>query len=454
MIKRIYDYIKEQNLFTLEDKILVGLSGGRDSISMLYLLHSLGIKIAIAHCNFQLRGEDSDKDEIFVKRIAEKLKIPFYHIRFDTLVWAKEHKESTQMAARTLRYNWFEKVRKENNYNYIAIAHNSDDLVETFFINLIRGTGIDGLRGIKPKNGNIVRPLLFASREDINKYITKNKYIYREDKSNNSTHYMRNKIRHLIIPEFEKISSSFKEIMLQDMLHLQQVSEIYHFHIKEQKKQILLPLNNRYEIDIQKLQDLPIPFTYLYEFIKEFNFNASLVQEIIDSLEKESGKKFYSTTHQLIKDRNKLIITKLNEEENEPVFFDENIVEIKEPISFTLKVQSRASYKISRNPNVAALDYDKLKFPLQLRKWKSGDFFMPLGMNRMKKLSDFFIDNKWSLVDKQNAFLIQSGNDIVCVLGHRIDERYKITEDTTKLFIIEKTTNANEIINKFNNVIK
>ena len=164
----------------------------------------------------------------------------------------------------------------------------------------------------------------------------------------------------------------------------------------------------------------------------------------IDSLEKESGKKFYSTTHQLIKDRNKLIITKLNEEENEPVFFDENIVEIKEPISFTLKVQSRASYKISRNPNVAALDYDKLKFPLQLRKWKSGDFFMPLGMNRMKKLSDFFIDNKWSLVDKQNAFLIQSGNDIVCILGHRIDERYKITEDTTKLFIIEKATNKIE----------
>jgi len=242
----------------------------------------------------------------------------------------------------------------------------------------------------------------------------------------------------LIIPEFEKITANFKEVVLQDMEHLRQVSEIYHFHIEEQKKQILLPLNNRYEIDIKKLQNLPLPFTYLYEFIKEFGFNTSVVQEVIDSLGKESGKQFYSTTHQLVKDRDKLIITDINQEEDEIIFFDENIKELSKPISIKIKILPRASYKISSDTNIAALDYDKLKFPLQLRKWKSGDYFMPLGMNRMKKLSDFFIDNKWSLVDKKNAFLVQSENDIVCLLGHRIDERYKITNETTKLFIIEK----------------
>ena len=437
MVSKIKQYIKDNLLFDKNETLLLGISGGRDSVCLAIALKKIGYSIGLAHCNFTLRGEESEQDENFVKSFASKNNIPLFNIAFDTKKLAKEKNISIQMAARDLRYNWFEKIRLENNYNYIAIAHNRDDIIETFFINLIRGTGIEGLSGIKAKNGKIVRPLLSVSREEIDNYIVENSIKYREDSSNASTKYIRNKLRHNILPEFKAISEQFDQTMTDNIERINKTNQVYKNEIKFKRSKIFIELSDRIKINIDNLQKLNPLSSYLYEFLKEYNFSVSTIEDIISALDSESGKQFFSSTHQITKDRNELILTEISKTENTEIFLAKENFSIINPINLELELLKTEGFVIPKTKETAALDLDKLSFPLILRKWKHGDYFMPLGMKKMKKLSDFLINNKVSMVDKENTFVIQSKNDIVWIVGHRIDDRYKVTEESKNVALLK-----------------
>lgn len=439
MINKIQAFITSQQLFDKEAKILIGVSGGRDSIVLAKILQTLGYKIALAHCNFKLRDKESDRDEQFVLKFAKENQLDVFNTSFNTNEYAGSKNISIQMAARELRYNWFEELRTSHKYDFVAIAHNSDDIVETFFINLIRGTGIEGLSGIKSKNNKTVRPLLNTSREEINEYIDINKIEYCEDSTNASTKYIRNKIRHHIIPEFRSVSPGFDKTMLDNIEHLNQCNQVYKNEIEFKKSKIFINLSENTKIDIDRLKHLQPIQTYLYEFLKPYGFNATNAKDISLSLDSESGKIFKSKTHQIVKDRGELILSEINIEPTSELFFDETNTEINSPVSLTVKTLSIDDFKLQKSNKIMAFDYDKLSFPLLIKKWEHGDFFMPLGMNRMKKISDFLIDNKISMTEKELTYIIKNKSDIISVIGMRIDDRYKINPDTKKVLLITKS---------------
>jgi tRNA(Ile)-lysidine synthase len=445
MLQSFLTFITKESLFNSNEKILLTVSGGVDSVVMCDVFHKANLKFGIAHCNFQLRGSESNEDASFVKELAQKYKVEFHTITFETSVYAKKNKLSTQVAARELRYEWFEKIRKQYNYQYIATAHHLDDSIETFFINLLRGTGISGLHGILPKQGAIIRPMLFCSKIDIVNYAKKNKLTYREDSSNASDKYVRNKIRHHVIPVLKEINPQLQNIINNNILHLREVELIYKNEIERQRNKIVSQENNNTLISIKLLKKLSAPATYLYEFLKPFNFNESTVNEITTALDAESGKQFYSPTHRLIKDREILIVDgftskvekskvqslKLLVKKNQKEIV---IDELKLKVS-TIKKLSTFNFQLSTK--IAQLDFDTLQFPLEIRRWKQGDTFYPLGMKGQKKLSDFFIDKKFSVSQKESTWLLTSNNKIVWVIGHRIDNRFKITDKTTTIYIAE-----------------
>ena len=434
-------FIKKNILILSSDKILLTVSGGVDSVVMCNLFHKAGIKFGIAHCNFNLRGEESNDDEKFVEKLAKKYKVPFYGVLFFTQQHAERNKISVQMAARELRYNWFEEIRQKDGYTYIATAHHQDDSIETFFINVIRGTGIAGLHGILPKQGNIIRPLLFATKNEIIEYAAKEKIKYREDSSNASDKYMRNKIRHSIIPVLRELNPKIDSSISTLIKRVQDVEAIYKIEIEKQRLDILSQKEGSICISIEKLKKLNPISSYLYGLLSPFNFNESQIEEIINCLDKESGKQFYSDTHRLIRDRKDLIID----------CFTKSIVEnshLPPPINYNTASIDSEDFTISfeiknREPNInkslatATLDFDKLVFPLELRKWKQGDTFYPFGMKGKKKLSDYFIDNKVPLNKKENTWLLTSDGKIVWVVGMRIDNRFKITKGTKRIYFVE-----------------
>lgn len=443
MQKALLSYIQKENLFLSSDKILLTISGGIDSMLMCELFHKAELKFGIAHCNFQLRAEESEGDEAFIRTLAEKHNVPFHSVKFDTAIYAKKNKLSIQVAARQLRYQWFEEIRERYFYNYIATAHHQDDSIETFFINLIRGTGISGLHGILPKQGYIIRPMLFTTKDEIETYVEKQKLKYREDSSNVSDKYLRNKIRHHLVPVLKELSPSFENNINNSILHLREVELIYKNDIETKRSRIVKQEKKNTFISIQLLKKLHPITTYLYEFLKPFNFNESTVQEITPALDGESGKQFFSTTHRLIKDREFLIVESL-----ELKIKSENILKFQVKrnqqaidihglkLKFNLETITLNS-KLRTLNSTAALDFDKLEFPLEIRKWQQGDVFYPLGMKGKKKLSDFFIDKKLSIHQKENTWLLTSTGRIVWVIGQRIDERFKITNKTRKIYIVE-----------------
>lgn len=440
MINKFEKYYQKNELFAKTDKILLTVSGGRDSVAMVHLFYAAKLNFGIAHCNFKLRGKEADKDEKFVKELANKLNIPFYSISFNTEKFANENKISTQMAARELRYRWFEEIRTQNNFNYIATAHHKNDVAETLLINLTKGTGLSGLHGISTKRGKIVRPLLCFNRTEINDFVESSKIKFREDKSNEETEYVRNKIRHNVIPELEKINPSFIETIFNETQQFEELEQLLEAKINEDKKKCFSKQTENIEIDIQKLIKLKPLKTYLFYFLKPFGFHADDVIDMLNSLEKQSGKKFLSKTHQIIKDRNKLIISILKNIKNKE--FEVN--SLKEfsllPFSLNAKVILKESLKsIKKSKNFAYLDADKLKFPLTIRKWQMGDKFKPFGMKGVKKLSDFFIDEKFSLLEKENVWLLTSNNKIVWVVGHRIDDDFKLSSKTKNALFLTYT---------------
>ena len=438
MLNQFLSFIDSNRLFARPDPVLLTVSGGIDSIVMLDLFYRAGFSCSAAHCNFKLRGTESDEDEAFVKELAANYDMNIFHVSFNTEEYAASHNMSIQMAARELRYEWFEETREKAGCEYIATAHNKNDVTETFFINLSRGTGIKGLTGIKEKSGNLIRPLLFASREQILEYAMDRQLAWREDSSNATTKYARNKIRHNIIPELEDINPRFIDVMFENVLRLRETGEIFQQALEEKKHQLISRDKRHLLVSVEKLKSDEFARTWLYGILSDFNFTATVVDDVMKSLDGIPGKIFLSPTHRLVKDRDSLIIEPLRQEQQKRYYIENPYLDIEEPLKLCLRIINRSDeFVIPRYPDTACLDFDRLEFPLIIRKWEKGDYFQPLGMENMKKVSDFFVDNKLSIPEKENTWLLTSGKDIVWIIGKRIDDRFKITPSTLKIFQVE-----------------
>ncbi len=437
MFNQFNQFVKQKQLFGSKQKVLLAISGGIDSMVLLHLFEKSGFDYGIAHCNFQLRGNESDQDMEFVKTQVLIHGVLAYFETFETKEYANIHGISIEMAARELRYNFFEKVRIENGFDFIATAHHQDDLIETFFLNLSRKTGIKGLTGIKEKAGKIIRPLLFASRGDIENYAHENYIEFREDSSNSEVVFQRNFLRHKILPLFSELNPSFKKNMLASIENLKEAELVYSGFLQVERGGVVSVNSTETVINIESLQKSSFPKILLLEILTQFNFNATVVNEINKSLSTDSGKQFFSKTHRLVKDRKELFISPIKEEDNKIFYIEKEDIELFEPIDIVIEKLPAADFKIIKKPNVACLDFNEVEFPLLIRKWQQGDYFQPLGMTGFKKVSDFFIDQKIPIHEKENTWILCSGKKIVWIMGQRIDNRFKVLPETTKILKIE-----------------
>lgn len=439
MLERFKEYILKENLFQPDDKILLGVSGGIDSVVMADLIYHAGFKFAIAHCNFRLRGKEADEDEKFVRKLAARYGVEYYLKRFTTNEYARENRLSIQMAARDLRYEWFAEILDQEEYDYIATAHHLDDQIETFFINLMRGTGITGMHGILPKSGRVVRPLLFATREDIEGYLVREYLDFREDKSNRSLVYLRNKIRHNLIPILEEMSSDYRKIFSRNFGHIREVERVYKNTIGNISNRLIVEdQNGNAHISIDSLINLNPLNTILYELLSPFRFTRDAVDNIILSLDDIPGKQFISSSHKLVKDRDYLVITSIEDQSIDEIVIENNCQLLNHPVFLRFSAEPcDEDFEIPSMPEMACFDLEKLKFPLRLRRWKRGDYFYPFGMKGKKKISDYFTDNKFSVIEKENTWLLISGHETAWIIGHRIDDRFRITPETRHVYRVE-----------------
>ena len=438
MLTRFKNFIAKEKLFEESDKILLAVSGGMDSVAMSFLFKSAGYNFGIAHCNFKLRGEASDGDELFIKNLAEHLNVKYHSIRFETEKTASKEKKSIQLVARELRYEWFEIILKQFGYQAIATAHHQNDSIETVLYNFTKGCGIRGLHGILSKKNNIIRPLLFTNRKEIEQFVEKENISYREDASNASDKYMRNKIRHKVIPVLASINPSFEKTAIETIERLKETEAIFNWAIKQFRRKAVAVRDNFVYIDFDLLPQNG-KATVLYELLNPYGFNNDQCHQILFDAHAQSGSAFYSETHRLVIDRSHFIVDKLKEKKEDQHFIsietDQLVLEDK---TFTFSVLNKWSLVFSKEENIAKLDFDQLKFPLILRKWKPGDIFQPLGMNGQKqKLQDFFTHQKLSIPEKEKTWILESKGKICWVAGLRIDERFKITNQTKKCFQIE-----------------
>jgi tRNA(Ile)-lysidine synthase len=411
-------------------KLILALSGGMDSMVLADLLLQAKANFVLAHCNFHLRGEESDGDDQFVRDYAETNGLTIYVKQFDTVKYAKEHGVSIEMAARDLRYAWFEELRQKLGYDYIAVAHHADDQLETFFINLLRGAGIRGLKGMTPVNGHIIRPLLAFSRAEIRQYATEHHLHWREDHTNAETLFLRNKIRHELLPVIDSISKEGRNAILKSIGHLASENELYRVLVDEKLSQMVAPLRGAdscfgaASTELASLRDaegqrLSLTSQLLFEWLRDYGFNTDQVNFIYEALGGQPGKTFFSPTHRLTIERDGLELTPICQQND-----------IQLELSYQ-QIENNADFTLDKSPQVAQLDYDKLTFPLQLRTWQAGDRFHPLGMKGSKLLSDFFVDQKMTTRQKEECFVLTtSENVIVWVVGRRINDRFKVTDKT------------------------
>ncbi|MBK7851366.1 MAG: tRNA lysidine(34) synthetase TilS [Bacteroidetes bacterium] len=430
---------RKQKLFQQKSKVLLAVSGGLDSVVMAALFHQAKINFAIAHCNFNLRGKESEADQTFVKNLAKKYKVRFHTKKFDTGTFAEKEKLSIQEAARKLRYEWFEETRINFNYDLISTAHHLDDSIETFFINLVRGTGIKGLTGIPVRSGKIIRPLLFAGKDQILEFALMHKLSWREDASNQSDAYLRNKIRHSLIPVLTEIQPGFTKRMGSNLDHLQLASLAYDELIKKLQKQFLLKkAKDQWEIRIKDLSRLKEAEQMLSALLHSIGITIS-ANSILSA--GQTGKVFIEGEFRLLLDRGKLKIEKRRGKDKGSIKIRKANQEFSlDNIRIDLAIKSLdAKLNFRQNPSIQYLDLDKLQFPLELRTWEAGDFFYPLGLGHKKKLSDFLTDKKISLFDKEKCRVFLSGGDIVCILGLGIDDRFKVSETTKRVFEIRNS---------------
>lgn len=401
------------------------------------LFSSLENRFIVAHCNFGLRGKESDQEEKFVEVYCQERGLYYYSKKFDTEEYADEKRISIQMAARELRYKWFEDLRQETDYEFIATAHNLDDQVETFFINLGRGTGIRGLTGIPARSGVLIRPMIYFSRNEIMEYAREKGLEWRDDSSNASLKYLRNRIRHELIPLFRELNPSFERTMAVNLKNLNMAQNIYLKHINEKREILLDRDKDSFFINIEPLKNEEFSESVLYEILSDFNFNASTIGDIFQGLDASPGKRFYSETHRLIKDREQLIIEAKQDDQQERYYIETGQNIVTTPVNLTFKVVDAKNFRIPPYPDVACLDAEKVDFPLILRKWLPGDYFHPLGMQNSKKISDFYVDNKFSLHQKDNTWLLCSGQVILWIVGYRIDDRFKVQKNTRKILTVK-----------------
>ena len=416
-------------------KYLLAVSGGVDSVVMADLFVKGGYNIGIAHCNFGLRGDESDGDENFVEEFAKQNNVVFHTIKFDTKKYAEKNGLSIQQAARELRYNRFGEIKNAFGYDKIAIAHNADDNIETFFINLIRGTGLKGLTGIRRETDILIRPLLNVSRREIMQYAAVEKISYREDSSNFTDHYLRNNLRRNVIPLLFGINPNFGSRMSENSDFLNEANKFIEAQVAAQKQDIIRYKGENIYLSIEKIKKSGSPEFLLFAVLESYGFKGNTIKKIVSSLDSKPGKRFVSDSHMLTKDRDALILSPKID-----CFCRQEVCENSESAGKLLRIKKitvTQDFVIEKSPKIALLDCDKLKFPLVLRQQKSGDKFIPLGMKGFKKLSDFLVDRKIPINEKIKIPVLVSGNDIVWVVGMRIDDRYKITDNTNNIFRLE-----------------
>jgi tRNA(Ile)-lysidine synthase len=441
LLKAFQQYIKQQHLFQPKDKLLLAVSGGVDSVVLCKLCKQAGYDFAIAHCNFQLRGQESERDEQFVRGLAEKYNIVVYTKTFNTKAISQKEKKSIEETARDLRYQWFEEMRIEKKYDYILTAHHANDNIETVLMNFFRGTGIKGLHGILPKQNKIVRPLLFATKNELLAFAEENKLQFVTDYTNAENDFTRNYFRNELIPSVQKVFPEVEENILKNITRFGEAEQLYNQAIALHKSNSLEQRGNEIHIPVLKLQKVQPLATVIYEIIKHYNFTAHQTEEVAALLQTESGKYVQSSSHRIIKNRKWLIISPnqttaaqniLIEEQDKEVIFEVGVLQVE-------KVQQTSNFKLQTSNHIAQLDLSQIEFPLLLRKWKQGDYFYPLGMQKIKKLSRFFIDQKLSLTQKEKVWVIESNKKILWVVGMRIDDRFKITGKTKEVLQISLT---------------
>ena len=432
MLETVKCHIEKKFPFLIGKNILVACSGGIDSVVLVRILKELKFNISLAHCNFSLRGIESDEDEKFVISIADKLSIPIFNTKFDTKQFKEINKVSTQMAARELRYHWFDELCKKHSFDFIATGHHLDDEIETFLINLTRGTGIRGLIGIPETNHKVIRPLLMISRNDIYEYAIKNNITWREDHSNTDTDYLRNKFRLNVIPSLRQTNTNFLKGFQKTTTHLKTSLSLVNDYMELIKKLVFIVKETSIEIDILKLKGLPNTNYLIYELLFPYGFTNW--GDIIDLLDAQTGKKIFSKKYRLLKNRNFLILDQKSQINIKSHFYiNEGDKILKKPFFLSInKVEEILDY----TPNNLYLDFDKLVFPLKLRPWEDGDYFFPFGMKGKKKLSKFFKDEKLSLISKEKIWVLLSENNIIWVVGMRSDERFKVDDETKHILKI------------------
>ncbi len=419
------------------DRILVALSGGADSVALLHLLLQNGFSCVAAHCNFSLRGLESDGDEAFVKELCRSWNVELHTIQFDTRAHSQAHKVSIEMAARQLRYQWFEQLLVDTGTQYLATGHHGNDAIETFLLNLVRGTGIKGLTGMAWRNQHIIRPLLAASAREVLDYCESNQLQFRTDSSNMETHYQRNKIRHQIVPLLEELNPSFFETMQHNMAYLREAEQVLATEIQRVKDQMVAQTEDALLIPIRLIVEHPQKQTMLYEILRPYGFPGQIMPSIINSLSGIPGKQFFSATHRLVIDRFNLILVAQSHAEPEVYAIEGGQTLMHQPLKMELRTFDKpADYHFPKESWKVHLDADLIDFPLTIRKMQAGDKFQPLGMQQFKKISDFFVDQKMSLIDKEKVWLLTNGCDIIWVMGQRMDDRYKITPTTKNILEI------------------
>ena len=442
LIETFQRYIEENSLATHDDRILLTVSGGVDSMVMLSLFTRCGYRVGVAHCNFQLRGTESDEDEVLVEEEAKKYGVEFYNKRFETKAEMERTGESMEMAARRLRYAWFDALSHEHGYTAVAIAHHADDSIETFFINLLRGTGLRGLTGISTQVGKIIRPLLFASRREILEYAVQNRIPFREDSSNRSTKYLRNKIRLGLIPRIREINPKFTDLMRRNIERLTDTQLFIEAAVAHMREEVVTQADGIATIHVERIEAAYPRNFAVYELLSsQYGFKGDVCDALCRALsEAATGRRFYAREYVATVDRGRILVERIapgdacevTVEQGAQRSYCGNMVLYFEACD----IDDIRAYDVPEQ--VALLDADLLRYPLRLRRWREGDTFIPFGMEGRKKVSDYLIDRKVSLPEKQRQFVLLSGDEIVWLVGRRIDDRYRLTDRTENVLRITK----------------
>ncbi|NML64045.1 tRNA lysidine(34) synthetase TilS [Hymenobacter sp. RP-2-7] len=441
MLNQVKDYIQQHALFDpATDTVLVAVSGGLDSVVLLDVLHRLGVRLAVAHCHFGLRGDEADADEQFVRKLAKQYEAPYHAEFFQTKAFAEREGISTQMAARLLRYQWFEQVRQQHGYAAVATAHHRRDQAETMLLNLTHGTGLAGLHGIQPKNGHVVRPLLGLGRDDLYDYLVENRLIWREDASNDSPVYQRNRLRLEALPVLRDLNPNLDNTLAATAERVGGAEEIVRRYVADTAAQARRDEPEATYFNIATLQNTAATALVLHELLRPFGFSWAVSKEIAGSFNSLSGKQFDSPTHRLVKDRAQLVVTPRRLAQYGTFQLTQGQADLlADGLRLRASEHPRAGYEVPRSRSTAALDADKLQFPLTLRRWREGDWFMPLGMRGKKHLSDFLIDQKVPLNLKDEVRVLTSADGKICwVVGFRVDDRFKVTDETARVLQVQR----------------